>query len=277
MNILAYGISAFFIFFCRNSFAITNIAEVVKVRGEVTQLSPGAKDARQVSIGDKLAEDTSILTGAKSFIKIKFLDESELNLGPESKIIISEMKKDSPGVISLLKGRMRTEVQKSTSSNENKFFVKTRTAAMGIRGTDFQTIYNPENKITSLLTYKGSVAMAKIDDSQYQKLEEIDQKESILVERKNSGKSVEIKNIPSDEISTVSTLNKILSKKETVFVPPGQISLVNNIVKRTSLPIKISNLQLNALYKNTEYIEAGEKPIIPVNSESTSNYKLNIK
>ena len=48
------------------------IAEVVRIRGEATQLSPGAHLARAVAIGDKFVEDTSIVTGPKSFLKIKF-------------------------------------------------------------------------------------------------------------------------------------------------------------------------------------------------------------
>ena len=75
------------------------IAEVVKIRGDVTMLAPRARLAHKVEIGDKFLEDTSILTGSKSFIKIKFIDNTEINLGPDSKIVIAEMKKDSVGII----------------------------------------------------------------------------------------------------------------------------------------------------------------------------------
>ena len=149
------------------------IAEVVKIRGDVTMLAPRARLAHKVEIGDKFLEDTSILTGSKSFIKIKFIDNTEINLGPDSKIVIAEMKKDSVGIISLLKGRLRTEVQKDTNKPEvNKFFIRTRTAALGVRGTDFQTIYNPDIKMTSLLTYRGELAMAKFDEKTNDLLEE---------------------------------------------------------------------------------------------------------
>ena len=67
------------------------IAKVLKIRGAVTKLLPGATQATLVQEGDDLLEDTSIVTGEKSFIKIKFIDKSELNMGPESKIVIAEM------------------------------------------------------------------------------------------------------------------------------------------------------------------------------------------
>lgn len=229
------------------------IAEVVKLRGDITQLSPGAKIARRVELGEKFVEDTSIVTGPKSFIKIKFVDSSELNVGPESKIVITEMKKDSIGIISLLKGRIRTEVQKDLKDpNSNKFFIKTRSAAMGVRGTDFQTVYNPDNKVTSLLTYKGEVAMAKVDEKTYDLLENAPKQTIVRDELTKEPKIVET---PAKKIDEVSELNKILKKDTTVLVPSGQNSFSSDALKKSSLPVNISPVQLEALYKNAEFQE----------------------
>ncbi len=228
------------------------IAEVVRIRGEATQLSPGARIAKVVEIGDKFIEDTSIVTGPKSFLKIKFVDNSEMNVGPESKIVIAEMKRESPGVISLLKGRIRTEVQKDATSTTNKLFIKTRTAAMGVRGTDFQTIYNPDNKMTSLLTYRGEVAMARVDEKTYQKLEEAPEK---AIERNDVTKDVVVKEVPAAKLDEAAELGKILKSQSTVLVPPGQNSFASDALKKASLPVKISPVQLEVLYKNKELIE----------------------
>ncbi|MBP9679913.1 MAG: FecR domain-containing protein [Bacteriovorax sp.] len=230
----------------------TPIAEVVKIRGEATELSPGSKMARNVVLGDKFIEDTSVLTGPKSFLKMRFIDGSEMNLGPESKIIISEMKQNSVGIISLLKGRIRTEVQKDANPTGNKFFVKTRTAAMGVRGTDFQTIYNPDNKMTSLLTYKGEVALAKVDEKTFEKIQNAAQKEVVRNEQTNSP---EIKEIPAKRLDETEELNKILKSKTTVVVPSGQNAFSSDTLKKASLPVKISPLQLEALYKNQDFQE----------------------
>ncbi|MDO9181873.1 MAG: FecR family protein, partial [Bacteriovorax sp.] len=249
------------------------IAEVIKIRGEVSQLSPGARTARVVALGDKFVEDTSILTGPKSFVKIKFIDNSELNVGPESKIIIAEMKKDSVGIISLLKGRIRTEVEKDTEKpNTNKFFIKTRTAALGVRGTDFQTIYNPENKMTSLLTYRGEVAMAKVDESTYRRLEESSER---VIVRDDVTKTPEIKNTVVKKLDEIEELNKVLKNKETVLVPAGQNSFASDALKKTSLPVKISPVQLEALYKNQDFHEKSNN--LNPQSVADENFKPTLK
>lgn len=229
------------------------IAEVIRIRGEATQLSPGALTAKVISIGDKFVEDTSILTASKSFLKIKFIDGSEMNIGPESKIVIAEMKKESPGVISLLKGRIRTGVKKDASSSTNKFYIKTRTAAMGVRGTEFQTIYNPDNKLTSLLTYHGEVAMARLDELTYKSLEEGASEKRI--ERNEVTKDVEVKEVPAQNANEGIGLSKILKSKQTVLVPSGQNSFASADLKKASLPVKISPVQLEVLYKNNDFEE----------------------
>lgn len=258
-----------------NIYAATGapIATVIKLRGTVTKLLPGALEASAVVVDDKFPEDTSIVTGPKSFIKIKFVDNSELNMGPESKIVISEMGMESPGIISLLKGRIRTEVQKSIVPDEqskNKFYIRTRTAAMGVRGTDFQTIYNPDNRMTSLLTYKGAVAMAKIDESTHKRFEE----GTTEVVREDKDHAPKIKVIPGKAIPEKDLMVKVLDNANTVVVPPGQNSFASNALKKSSLPVKISPVQLNALYKNREFDEKN-----PVNMKSgidVKNQKMEI-
>ncbi len=236
------------------------IAEVVKIRGEVSQLSPGSLSGRKVILGDKFIEDTSIVTGVKSFIKIKLIDNSEINVGPESKIVISEMKKNSIGIISLLKGRIRSEVQKNNKDKiSNKFFVKTRTAAMGVRGTEFQTIYNPENNVTSLLTFKGEVAMAKIDDRSYQKIESISEQKIV---RDELTKGPQIQNVPGEKNNEIQQLNLILKNKSTVIVPAGQTSISVANFKKATLPVQISSLQLEAIYKNKDFVEKAPSNIV---------------
>ncbi len=252
-----------------SAYAAIPVAQVIKIRGTATKLVPGALEASKVEMGDKLFEDTSLLTGSKSFIKIKFSDNSEVSLGPESKIIISQMPTTDPGIISLLKGRIRAEIKKEAGKESgkdngegaNKFFVRTRTAALGIRGTDFQTIYNPDNKMTSLLTYKGSVAMARVDELTHERLEgdEAANKKinrgNTSIERDNTTKALDVKTVPVKSSSQQDLLKKVLDKKETVLVPPGQNAFSSEALKKASIPVKISPVQLSALYKNRDFQE----------------------
>ncbi|MCR9204447.1 MAG: FecR domain-containing protein, partial [Halobacteriovoraceae bacterium] len=140
------------------------VAEVSLLRGKVSQLAPGERLARTLKVGDKVREDTSILTGDKSFVQIKYDDGSRTSLGPNSKIVVVKMDKKGNGVLNLLKGRVRNNV-KQDYEGKKKFYVRTRNAALGVRGTEFETIYNSDSNLTSLLTYKGEVAMVKTKDN----------------------------------------------------------------------------------------------------------------
>lgn len=136
-------------------------AQVLIMRGSVTKLPPGAQKAMPVKRGEWLLEDTSIVTGDKSFVKLKFEDRSTMNLGPRSKVVIDEMPSKKANVVNLLTGMIKAEVKKkSQKETKNKMLIKTRSAVMGVRGTKFQSIYNPVNKRTALVTIEGKVAMA---------------------------------------------------------------------------------------------------------------------
>lgn len=251
-----------FIFFLPLSQAFAasqeNIAEVVLLKGRATQLAPHARSATTLQLGDKLQEDTSILTDEKSFVRIKFRDGSFVSLGASSKIVLVAMAKNDVSLISLLKGKLRTKVEKDNeASGLNKFYIKTRSAAMGVRGTDFQTIYNPENKLTSLVTFKGEVAMAKIDPNTHQELDRLDKQaasSSLEVERKEDGR-IEIQKSDVDSQLQMQKLDKILNTNDAVVVEAGQYSGASDNLKKTSIPVKINPTQFEVLLKNQDLTE----------------------
>lgn len=242
----------FSLLFSISVYARKHVAIVTKVRGKVTKLNPGAMRASKVKRGDKLFEDTSIVTGNRSFVRIEFLDQSRLSLGPKSKIVVTQIKKKEGSVISLLKGRTRTKV-KPGDTKKNKFFIKTRTAALGVRGTDFQTIYNPQNKVTNLLTYRGKVAMANLKDS------DIVEAKKVVVERDSKNRIKYSKEDVSKPLSESERLDLALEKKKTVVVESGQFSGTLNKSKAVSQPVKINPQQLGILYSNESFIEKSSK------------------
>ncbi|MDC1175253.1 FecR domain-containing protein [Bacteriovoracaceae bacterium] len=89
------------------------VARVSRVRGEVTVLNSSKLYATVLKRGMRLKEDTSIVTGQKSFAQIIFNDQTKLNIGPNSKALIvkGNTRKDA-GVVGLLKGQLRTSVKK---------------------------------------------------------------------------------------------------------------------------------------------------------------------
>ncbi|MBI2520708.1 MAG: FecR domain-containing protein [Bdellovibrio sp.] len=148
------------------SYAYGNLVHVVKLRGTATQLGPGMHEAKDVALHEWYPKDTSILTGDKSFVLLKYKNGGNLTLGPSSKVVVDEAKENSQAIIALLTGKIKASVESSkANATASKLIVKTKTAALGVRGTSFQTSYNPRSNITSLVTFKGKVALAKFENN----------------------------------------------------------------------------------------------------------------
>lgn len=225
------------------------IAEAVIVRGEVTVLELGELQAKNVKKGTRFKKDASILTGKRSFIRVQYLDKSTVSLGPKGKMVINIIKKKGVGLVSLIKGKLRSKVIKKNKKitkdkSSNLLYIKTKTASLGVRGTDFQVIYNKKNNGTSLLTYEGEVQISK---------------------NKKSENTLDYKNKTDSEIllDQEQKMESLLRSKESSTVPKGQFSGVTPKLKKTSLPVRISPQQFTLLYKNDELKEASElkKPV----------------
>lgn len=137
------------------------IVQVVKLQGHATYLSSGMRAAKEVTLNQWLDKDTSILTSDKSFLILKYMTGSAMTLGPNSKIVVDSGLNKDQQVVNLLIGKIKATIKNIHNTNENKMLIKTNSAALGIRGTVFQAGYNPETKMTSLLTFHGAVAMTK--------------------------------------------------------------------------------------------------------------------
>lgn len=206
------------------------IASVFKLRGEATMLGPHDLEASAVNKNSKFKANTSILTGPKSFLIIKYSDNSRVTVGPKSKVVINKKLDQSRNVMSLLIGNVKAQIdkrRKAKNRKKNKFIIKTRTAALGVRGTQFQTSYNPVNKVTSLVTFEGKVAMVKLKEH----------KKTIKVEKAE---------VPTEEVN----LDKELEKKEVVVVEVGRYAGVSPNLKAATRPVVISPKQFTLMKLN---------------------------
>lgn len=201
-----------------------DVAKVVILKGQVkAKLADGS--IIDVKADQSLPEGAVLQTAEKSFVKLIFIDKSQMNLGPNSQMVINAFPKKEAGIITLVKGQIRSQVTKDymemDDKSKSKLYIKTKTAAMGIRGTDFQVNFNPENQNTSLITFEGKVAMAHIDRAARE--EKFDQ----------------------------SRLEKVVSSDKAVMVAHGQISAVNlNVAERAMAPTALGTKQLDALKEN---------------------------
>ena len=205
------------------------VAKVVLMKGLVkAKLTTG--EVIDVTADQSLPEGAVLQTAEKSFAKLLFIDKSTMVLGPNSQMVINSFPKKEAGIITLVKGQIRSQVTKDymemDDKSKSKLYIKTKTAAMGIRGTDFQVNFNPENHNTSLITYEGKVAMASIE------------KNAPVVDR--------------------SALERTVSSDKAVLVEHGQISAVNlNVAARAMLPTKLGLKQIQALEANETGVKEG--------------------
>ncbi len=217
--------------------APSEVAKAIILKGNVSEVfmnDLGKKESRTLKRGDNIHEGAQITCDKSGFVKLLFFDKSQMMVSPGSSIEIKSFTKKKAGMISLLKGRIRSKVTKDRmkidQEDTSKLFIKTKTAAMGVRGTDFQVIYNPNNDVTSLLTFEGAVAMAKIDST-----------------------------MDSNRLGQAA-LESRLNSDQAVMVRRGQYSGSMPGVNRVSLPVKISPAQLEVLRGKNEVSSKKESP-----------------
>ncbi len=140
-------------------------AAVVKILRGSAQAEISGKIA-SLKVDDWVEEGATVKTREKSFIKLIFLDKSQMNLGPNSEMKIEKFSKDEAGVIDFVKGKVRSQITKDylqMETNKSKLFIKTTNAVMGVRGTDFMVTTNGKNTLTVL--FEGEVVMNTLNNT----------------------------------------------------------------------------------------------------------------
>jgi hypothetical protein len=152
------------------------VALVKLIRGEVVVVNSG--QTQKLIIDDWVENGSVIKTSEKSFVKLIFLDKSQMNVGPASEMKIENFSDKDSGVIDLVKGKIRSQVTKDylqiQDKDKSKLFIKTNNAVLGVRGTDFLIASNGKN--TSTILFEGEVVFNRLTDSAAsspEKLEEI--------------------------------------------------------------------------------------------------------
>lgn len=233
-------------FFSFSAFAVVApvVGKVSRLKAPVTILELGQHAARELKQGESVTEGSSVLTQEKSFAIIIFNDGHQLTVSPNSKVVITQVKKDNPDVVQLLMGKVRASVRPNGNKKEERFFIKTRSAAIGVRGTDFQTSYNPSNSITTLLTFSGKVAMNAIDE-----------------------KTAPI----ADNQTVVMKLREVLSATSSVESRTGDYAGTTG--EKINPPVKISPVQLTLLKINEdpEQVKELSKEELEKEVEKTKN------
>lgn len=146
-----------------SAWAQKKVAVVKLLKGEVDVLMMGK--TLKLKTEDWVEEGSVVKTGEKSFVKLMFIDKSQMNIGPSSEMKIEKFGDKDSGVIDLVKGKIRSQVTKDylqMNKDKSKLFIKTPNAVMGVRGTDF--LISTNGMTTSTVLFEGAVSFNKLEN-----------------------------------------------------------------------------------------------------------------
>ena len=141
------------------------VGRLTQVEGRVDILRGGQLPAIPVKVNDGVQTGDVIRTKSMSKAQITFIDNSTLTISPESRVGIESYMFDSAqnkrnAVVQLFQGLAQVAVSKIFKAAEPDFVVKTKTAIMGVRGTEFGIRIYPNS--SDILNFEGLLQVGNI-------------------------------------------------------------------------------------------------------------------
>lgn len=236
--------------FSAQVFAQSKVAVVKMLRGDAS-MSENGKTVK-LAADQWIPSGVVVKTAEKSFVRLVFIDKSQMNIGPNSEMKIEQFGGGDAGVIDLVKGKIRSQVSKDylqqKDKDKSKLFIKTPNAVMGIRGTDFLISTNGVN--SSAVLFEGEVVFNKVD------------------------------NAAMREISTAA-LEASVDRGVRIF--PGEFSVVEANRPNPTVPAVLNVQQIEKLEKNQDFsqdrapsdqgTQAATKSVVPggLSGDTVSN------
>jgi hypothetical protein len=141
------------------------VGRLTQLEGRVDILRGGKLPAVAVKLNDGVQVGDVIRTRSLSKAQITFEDNSTLTISPESRVAIEAYMFDAGknkrnAVVQLFQGLAHVAVSKIFKAAEPDFVVKTQTAIMGVRGTDFGVRIYPNS--SDVLNFEGLLQVGNI-------------------------------------------------------------------------------------------------------------------
>jgi len=197
----------------------TFVGEIKFFKGTVFKANQGRLTA--VKEGTRFYKNDTIVTEEKSLAKILIVDDTTLNIGPKSELKFSEFnyidKSNRSILYSFIKGQVRAIIKNKAKYGDLQ--IKTKSAVMGIRGTELfanhQTINNLEVSEFSLLS-----GNAEVKDNNNQTVSLSKNDKVVIIENQQSNQSISHKGIMTkEELETL--------RPEEVFMPYFEIQNID--------------------------------------------------
>lgn len=137
-----------------------DVATITGLKGKAFVDRDGQKI--ELNLGDKLKEKDIVLTKEKTKVQVIFKDETIITIGKNSTFAINEYlfeeNQEPVAKFGMINGAMRAITGKIGKVAPDKFMVKTKTATMGIRGTNFSVIVGEDGSYQAYCTY-GAISV----------------------------------------------------------------------------------------------------------------------
>lgn len=141
---------------------------VINVEGNVFLKKADQSQYKRVNLNHSLFQGDELRTGPKGRVKLIFSDDSVLFLGTNGKMVIAQhhfnrATKKRKTEVNLVSGRLKAWVS-SVLTKKNNFSVRTKTAVIGVRGTQFIVNVTGDQE-TEVGVINGSVAVQNLLDT----------------------------------------------------------------------------------------------------------------
>jgi len=142
----------------------------IAASGKALGVAPAAAvetkaDSKTLTVGADIFIGDRVVTGAKGQVQIKFTDQTELVVGPNSALLIEDYllrNDESAGkfAINALSGTFRFTTGRAP---KDRYIIKTPTGTIGVRGTSFD--FNSATQETRVLLYHGQVVLCNLSNT----------------------------------------------------------------------------------------------------------------
>ncbi len=257
-----YGI--LLILFMAQSFA--GVGRAVNVQGKVLLRNPDFnKVVKELKSGDTIVEGSIINTSSHGSVKLLMSDRTLLDLGPSTLFKIDEYKtsgkkkKIRQASLTLEYGKIRALVTKRLGK-KSKFRIRTRSATMGVRGTEFMVLADLEQAVekaprSNLKTKSNSGSLSKSNFP-------------------TSGTEIIVKRGRVDVSIVSSTRPVILTEKTkmTLTDTVGNATTANRKIASQSVKVeKISLKEVQAKIQNVKIVDQTFKQMVVVDKSNVGS------
>ncbi len=139
------------------------VGKLERAKNEVTARPSVAAPGRALSAGNPVYHDEMVTTGAQARAELRLSDDTSLVLGEKAEVRLDEFifDKDGPAAINLVTGALR--FISGNAGHPGNLVVRTKTATIGVRGTDFWV--GPIDGVYGVLLLKGEVGVSNAGGS----------------------------------------------------------------------------------------------------------------